>query len=158
MRYLVHRGTGTIIDPSDDVVIVDIDDHNLEEEDILELANSLPAWDKAVFMRGSEVVAGVSDDDIVDMLSYNLDNEHYAYCNANPGTWPAIRSRIMNTDSLFIEFNETFNDAVYQVSSRLNEVARLEEVANGNIIVPIIGDPNYVPLSVQHSRFNEVTE
>ena len=113
MRYLVHRGTGTIIDPLDDVVIVDIDDDNLEEEDILELANNADPTNKAVFMRASEVVAGVSDEDIVDMLSYNLDNGHYAYCNANPGTWPAIRSRIMNTDSLFIEFNETFNDAVY---------------------------------------------
>jgi len=58
MRYLVHRGTGTIIDPLDDVVLVDVDDDNLEEEDILALADSVPAWDKAVFMRGSEVVAG----------------------------------------------------------------------------------------------------
>ena len=126
MRYLVHRGTGTIIDPSDDVVIVDIDDDNLEEEDILELANSLPAWDKAVFMRGSEVVASVSDDDIVDMLSYDLDDLDYAYCHANPFTWPLIRSRIMNTDSLFIEFNETFKDSVLYVSSLLNE-----ELLNG---------------------------
>lgn len=123
MRYLVHRGTGTIIDQSDDVVIVDIDDDNLDETDILELANSLPFFNRAVFMRANEVVAGLSDEDIVDMLSYNLDNEHYAYCNANPGTWPLIRSRIMNTDSLFIEFNDTFNDTVYEVSSRLNEVA-----------------------------------
>jgi hypothetical protein len=120
MRYLVHRGTGTIIDPLDHVVIVDIDDDNLEEEDILALACQ---GDNAIIMKASEIVATVSDVDIVDMLSYNLDNEHYAYCNANPNTWPAIRSRIMNTDSLFIEFNETFNDAVYQVSSRLNEVA-----------------------------------
>jgi hypothetical protein len=123
MRYLVHRGTGTIIDPLDDVVIVDTNDDNLEEEDILEMANNASPSDKAIFMKAGEVVAGVSDEDIVDMLSYNLDNEHYAYCNANPGTWPLIRSRIMNTDSLFIEFNETFNEAVYQVSSRLNEVA-----------------------------------
>lgn len=121
MRYLVHRGTGTIIDPSDNVVIVDVDDDNLDEEDILELANS-QHWNKAVVLRFGEVVAAVSDEDIVDMLSYNLDNKHYAYCHANPGTWPAIRSRIMNTDSLFIEFNDTFTEAVYEVASRLNEV------------------------------------
>ena len=121
MRYLVHRGTGTIIDPSDDVVIVDVDDDNLEEEDILELANNAHPTDKAVFMRASEVVAGVSDEDIVDMLSYNLDNLDYAYCHANPNTWPLIRSRIMNTDSLFIEFDETFKDAILHVSSLLNE-------------------------------------
>ena len=124
MRYLVDRGTGTILGVNDDLVVVDVDDIvDLDESDILELADNVPAWNKAVVMRASEVVAGVSDEDIVDMLSYNLDNKHYAYCNANPSTWPAIRSRIMNTDSLFIEFNETFNDAVYQVSSRLNEVA-----------------------------------
>lgn len=123
MRYLVHRGTGTIIDPLDDVVIVNVDDDNLEEEDILELANNASPSDKAIFMRANEVVATVSDEDIVDMLSYNLDNKHYAYCNANPGTWPAIRSRIMNTGSLFIEFDDTFNEAVYQVSLRLNKVA-----------------------------------
>jgi hypothetical protein len=158
MRYLVHRGTGTIIDPSDDVVIVDVDDDNIDESDILELAHSMPFFNRAVFMRVNEVVASVSDEDIVDMLGYNLDNEHYAYCEANPDTWPLIRERIMNTDSVFIEFNDTFDDAVYQVSSRLNEVARLEEVANGNIIVPIIGDPNYAPLSVQHSRLNGVAE
>jgi hypothetical protein len=131
MRYLVHRGTGTIIDPLDDVVIVDVSvwqatewrKMDSSEEDILEMANNASPSDKAIFMKAGEVVAGVSDEDIVDMLSYNLDNEHYAYCNANPNTWPAIRSRIMNTDSLFIEFNETFNEAVYEVSSRLNEVA-----------------------------------
>lgn len=131
MRYLVHRGTGTIIDPSDDVVIVDVSvwqatqwrKMDSSEEDILEMANNADPTDKAIFMRASEVVAGVSDVDIVDMLSYNLDNEHYAYCNANPGTWPAIRSRIMNTDSLFIEFNETFKDSVLYVFSLLNEVA-----------------------------------
>jgi hypothetical protein len=74
-------------------------------------------------MKAGEVVATVSDEDIVDMLSYNLEQVDHSYCEANPDTWPLIRERIMNTDSLFIEFNETFNDAVYQVSSRLNEVA-----------------------------------
>lgn len=128
MRYLVHRGTGTIIDPLDDVVIVDIDDDNLEEEDILALADSVPAWDKAIFMKAGEVVAGVSDEDIVNMLSYDLDDLDYAYCHANPNTWPLIRSRIMNTDSLFIEFNETFKDSVLYVSSLLNEEL-LNEVA-----------------------------
>ena len=131
MRYLVHRGTGTIMDPLDDVVIVDVSvwqatewrKMDSSEEDILEMAANASPSDKAIFMKAGEVVAGVSDEDIVDMLSYNLDNEHYAYCNANPGTWPLIRSRIMNTDSLFIEFNETFTEAVYEVSSRLNEVA-----------------------------------
>ena len=123
MRYLVHRGTGTIIDPSDDVVIVDIDDDNLEEEDILELANGSSPNDRAVVMRVGEVVATVSDEDIVDMLSYNLEQVDHSYCHANPNTWPLIRSRIMNTDSLFIEFNDTFIEAVYEVSSRFNEVA-----------------------------------
>ena len=131
MRYLVHRGTGTIIDPSDDVVIVDVSvwqatewrKMDSSEEDILEMANNASPNDKAVIMRAGEVVAGVSDVDIVDMLSYDLDDLDYAYCHANPNTWPLIRSRIMNTDSLFIEFNETFKDSVLYVSSRLNEVA-----------------------------------
>jgi hypothetical protein len=131
MRYLVHRGTGTIIDPLDDVVIVDVSvwqatewrKMDSSEEDILEMANNASPSDKAIFMKAGEVVATVSDEDIVDMLSYNLEQVDYAYCNANPNTWPLIRSRIMNTDSLFIEFNDTFTEAVYEVSSRLNEVA-----------------------------------
>ena len=94
MRYLVHRGTGTIIDPSDDVVIVDIEDDNLEEEDILELANSLPAWNKAIVLRSDECPIRLSDEVIFTELNdyvYDLEEsgytDDYKYCQ-NRCHWP----------------------------------------------------------------------
>ena len=67
MRYLVHRGTGTIIDPLDDLVIVDIDDSFEQDEgDILELAECAPTWNKAVIGTYYELLS------VVEQLQENL--------------------------------------------------------------------------------------
>lgn len=123
MRYLVHRGTGTIIDPSDDVVIVDIDDDNLEEEDILELAKCLPAWNKAIVLRSDECPIRLSDEVIFTELNdyvYDLEesgySDDYRYCLANPHTWALIRDAIMNDDPLWNEYSDTWTNAVLTVA------------------------------------------
>jgi hypothetical protein len=58
MRYLVHRGTGTILGVNDDLVVVDINDDDQDEADILELADNVPAGYKPVVLRNDECPVG----------------------------------------------------------------------------------------------------
>jgi hypothetical protein len=134
MRYLVHRGTGTILGVNDDLVVVDLDDDDQDEADILELADNVPAWNKAVVLRNDECPVRLSDDDIFSELNdyvYNWqdvlgNDDDYFYCLNNPDTWPLIRSAIMNDDPLWNEYSDTWTNAISTVAERhryRNEVA-----------------------------------
>jgi len=91
MRYLVHRGTGTILGADDDLVIVDLDDSvEQDEEDILELADNVPAWNKAIVLRSDECPVRLSDEIIFSELNDYVCNwedalgndDDYFYCVA----------------------------------------------------------------------------
>ena len=134
MRYLVHRGTGTILGVNDDLVVVDIDDDDQDEADILELADNVPAGYKAVVLRNDECPVRLSDDDIFSELNdyvYNWqdvlgNDDDYFYCLNNPDTWPLIRSAILNDDPLWSEYIDTWTNAISTVAERhryRNEVA-----------------------------------
>jgi len=128
MRYLVHRGTGTILGVNDDLVIVDIDDSNLDidEADILELAAKAMPKDKAVILASDECPVRLSDEDIYNELYdyvYNWNDvlgsdDDYKYCISNSDTWPLIRSAIMNDDPLWNEYSDTWTNAILTVAER----------------------------------------
>jgi hypothetical protein len=129
MRYLVHRGTGTILEVNEDLVIVDIEDSNLDidEADILELAAKAMPKDKAVILASGECPVRLSDEDIYSELYdyvYNWndalgsDDDNYLYCLSNPDTWPLIRSAIMNDVSLWNEYSDTWTNAILTVAER----------------------------------------
>jgi hypothetical protein len=130
MRYLVHRGTGTILGVNDDLVIVDLDDSiEQEEEDILELADNVPAWNKAIVLRSDECPVRLSDEIIFSELNdyvYNWNDvegsdDDYLYCLGNPDTWALIRSAIMNDDPLWNEYSDTWSHAISSVAEAHRE-------------------------------------
>ena len=130
MRYLVDRGTGTILGVNDDLVIVDIDDSvEQDESDILELADNVPAWNKAVVLAIGECPIRLSDDNIFSELNdyvYNWqdvigNDDDYFYCLSNPDTWPLIRSAILNDDPLWNEYSDTWSNAILTVAERHRE-------------------------------------
>lgn len=135
MRYLVHRGTGTILGVNDDLVIVDLDDSvDLDESDILDLADNVPAWNKAIVLRNDECPIRLSDEIISSELNdyvYNWqdvlgNDDNYFYCLSNPDTWSLIRSAIMNDDPLWSEYSDTWSNAISSVAEAhryRNEVA-----------------------------------
>ena len=123
MRYLVHRGTGTIIDPSDDVVIVDIDDDNLEEEDILELARQ---GSRAIILTASECLGALRDEDIVDELHENVYNGHnsnagdiadYLYCLTHIDTIEWIRAEIIEDSRISDIASSVWHEAILTVAA-----------------------------------------
>jgi hypothetical protein len=128
MRYLVHRGTGTILGVNDDLVIVDIDDSNLDidEADILELADKSGSWGRAVILASGECPVRLSDEDIYNELYdyvYNWNDvlgsdDDYKYCISHSDTWPLIRSAIMNDDPLWNEYSDTWTNAILTVAER----------------------------------------
>jgi hypothetical protein len=76
----------------------------------------------------------LSDDDIFSELNdyvYNWqdvlgNDDDYFYCLSNPDTWPLIRSAIMNDDTLWNEYSDTWTNAILTVASDhryRNEVA-----------------------------------
>lgn len=136
MRYLVHRGTGTILGADDDLVIVDLDDSvEQDESDILELADSMPrSLNRAVVLAIGECPIRLSDENIFSELNdyvYNWQDvlgsdDDYFYCLSNPDTWPLIRSAILNDDPLWNEYSDTWTNAISTVAERhryRNEVA-----------------------------------
>jgi len=129
MRYLVHRGTGTILGVNDDLVIVDIDDSNLDidEADILELADKAMPKDKAVIGTWHELPIVLTNEYIAIELDHNVyqmndrlgsDDDDYFYCLSNPDTWPLIRSAIMNDDPLWNEYADVWTNAILTVAER----------------------------------------
>jgi hypothetical protein len=139
MRYLVHRGTGTILGVNDDLVIVDIDDSNLDidEADILELADKAISNYKAVIGTLYELPLILTDEAISSELNdyaYNwsefeiveADNDPYVYCLNNPDTWPLIRDAIIEDNALWNEYADTWSNAIHTVATDhryRNEVA-----------------------------------
>jgi hypothetical protein len=133
MRYLVHRGTGTILGVNDDLVIVDIDENNydhddISEADILELANNAKYFDKAIIGNTYDLPMDISDQGIANELNDYVSNwsyvdveigetDSYGYCLSNPDTWPLIRSAILNDDPLWNEYSDTFANAVITVAN-----------------------------------------
>ena len=134
MRYLVHRGTGTILRVNDDLVIVDIDDDDQDEADILELADKANPIDKAIIGTRYELPIDLTNDIIASELNdyaYNdeksADNDdNYFYCLNNPDTWPLIRDHIIEDNALWNEYTDTWSNAILTVASDhryRNEVA-----------------------------------
>jgi hypothetical protein len=137
MRYLVDRGTGTIVPVDGDLVIVDVSEWqatqwkklDTSDDDILEMANNVPACNKAVVLAIGECPIRLSDDNIFSELNdyvYNwqdvIDNDDdYFYCLSNPDTWPLIRSAILNDDPLWNEYSDTWSNAILTVAERHRE-------------------------------------
>ena len=125
MRYLVHRGTGTILGVNDDLVIVDIDDDDLDEGDILEIADKATWKDKPLIGTYYELPIFISDTAIATELNDYVSNWDYidnetdvhSYCLNNPDTWSLIRDYIIEDNSLWNEYSETFAMAVQTVAN-----------------------------------------
>lgn len=134
----MHRGTGTILDIDDDLVIVDIDDNaDIDENDILELADKAKYFDKAIIGNTYDLPMDISDQGIANELNDYVANwdyvnveigetDSYGYCLANPATWPLIRQIILDDVALWSEYGNTFANAVITVAnehSAMNGVA-----------------------------------
>ena len=131
MRYLVDRGTGTIVPLTrtllnGDLVIVDVGHDEFDEADILELADKGMPRNRAVILASDECPVRLSDDDIYNELYdyvYNWNDvlgsdDDYKYCISNSDTWPLIRSAIMNDDPLWNEYADTWTNAILTVAER----------------------------------------
>jgi hypothetical protein len=135
MRYLVDRGTGTILGVNDDLVIVDINDNDdIDETGILELADKVKWFNKAIIGTFYETPIFISDMAIATELNdyvYNneisADNDdNYFYCLSNPDTWPLIRDAVIEDHALWNEYSDTWTNAISAVAERhryRNEVA-----------------------------------
>ena len=130
MRYLVDRGTGTIVPltrtlVNGDLVIVDVGHDEFDSENILFRADKAMPKDKAVIGTWHELPLILTDNAISSDLSdyaYNdeksADNDdNYFYCLSNPDTWPLIRSAIMNDDPLWNEYADTWSNAILTVAT-----------------------------------------
>ena len=133
MRYLVDRGTGTIVPltrtfVNGDLVIVDVGHDEFDEADILELAHKARYFDKAVIGTVNDVPMDISDQGITNELNDYVSNwayvdveigetDCYGYCLANPDTLPLIRNMILNDLALWSEYGNTFANAVITVSN-----------------------------------------
>jgi hypothetical protein len=136
MRYLVHRGTGTILGVNDDLVIIDVDDNvDVDEVDILELADKANLRDKAIIGTLYELPVNLTNDIIASELNdyaYNdersADNDdNYFYCLSNPDTWSLIRDHIIEDNALWNEYTDTWSNAILTVATDhryRNEVAQ----------------------------------
>jgi hypothetical protein len=139
MRYLVDRGTGTIVPLTrtllnGDLVIVDVGHDEFNEADILELADKARYLDKAIIGNAYDVPMDISDTGISNELNDYVSNwsyvdveigetDSYGYCLANPDTWPLIRDLILNDVALWSEYGNTFAHAVITVANQHNGVA-----------------------------------
>ena len=135
MRYLVDRGTGTIVPLNGDLVIVDTAVLELYDTvAILEIANKLKLLDKAIIGTRYELPIDLTNDVIASELNdyaYNdersADNDdNYFYCLSNPDTWSLIRDHIIEDNALWNEYADTWSNAIHTVASDhryRNEVA-----------------------------------
>lgn len=135
MRYLVDRGTGTIVPLNGDLVIVDT--AILESYDtvaILEIADKARYFDKAVIGTHYEIPLILTDKAISSELNdyvYNSEisadnDDNYFYCLSNPDTWALIRDHIIEDNALWNEYSDTWSNAIHTVASDhryRNEVA-----------------------------------
>jgi hypothetical protein len=128
MRYLVDRGTGTIVPLNGDLVIVDVDHDEFDSENILYRADKARYFDKAVIGNVYDVPMDISDNGISDELNNYVSNwdyvnveidetDSYGYCLSNPATWPLIRDVILNDVALWSEYGNTFANAVITVAN-----------------------------------------
>tara|TARA_R110000868_G_scaffold55527_3_gene172654 strand:+ start:203 stop:610 length:408 start_codon:yes stop_codon:yes gene_type:complete len=129
MRYLVDRGTGTIVPLNDDLVIVDVDHDEFDSENILYRADKCQLWDKAIIGLRYEFPLVLTDKAIASELNdyaYNdemsADNDdNYFYCLNNPDTWSLIRDAIVNDDPFWNEYSDTWTNAILTVAERHRE-------------------------------------
>lgn len=137
MRYLVDRGTGTIVPLTrtllnGDLVIVDVGHDEFNEADILELADKARYFDKAIIGTVNDVPMDISDQGITNELNDYVSNwsyvdveigetDCYGYCLANPDTWPLIRNMVLNDVALWAQYADTFANAVITVSNEHSE-------------------------------------
>jgi hypothetical protein len=128
MRYLVDRGTGTIVPLNGDLVIVDVEHDEFDSENILYRADKARYFDKAVIGTVDDVPMDISDQGITDELNVYVSNwanvnveigetDCYGYCLANPDTLPLIRNMVLDDIALWSEYSNTFANAVITVSN-----------------------------------------
>jgi hypothetical protein len=133
MRYLVDRGTGTIVPLNGDLVIVDVGNDEFDSENILYRADKARYFDKAVIGNTYDVPMDISDQGITDELNDYVSNwdyvdveidetDCYGYCLANPDTLPLIRNMVLNDVALWSEYGNTFANAVITVANEHSEV------------------------------------
>lgn len=140
MRYLVDRGTGTIVPLTrtllnGDLVIVDVGHGEFDEADILELADKARYFDKAIIGNAYDLPMDISDTGISSELNDYVSNwdyvnveidetDSFGYCLANPDTWPLIREMVLDDVALWSEYGNTFSNAVITVANEHNGVAK----------------------------------
>jgi hypothetical protein len=128
MRYLVDRGTGTIVPLNGDLVIVDVGHDEFDSENILYRADKARYFDKAVIGNTYDVPMDISDQGITNELNDYVSNwsyvdveigetDCYGYCLANPDTLPLIRNMVLNDLALWSEYGNTFANAVITVAN-----------------------------------------
>lgn len=137
MRYLVDRGTGTIVPLNGDLVIVDVEHDQFDSENILYRADKARYFDKATIGNIYDLPMDISDQGIANELNDYVSNwdyvnveidetDSYGYCLANPATWPLIRQIVLDDVALWSEYGNTFANAVITVAnehSAMNGVA-----------------------------------
>ena len=134
MRYLVDRGTGTIVPINGDLVIVDVEHDQFDSENILCRADKSKLWDKAVIGTVNDLPMDISDlgiaNELNDYVSYwgyvNVEideTDSYGYCLANPDTWPVIRAAILHNRNLWDICSDTFANAVIDAARNHDGVA-----------------------------------
>lgn len=137
MRYLVDRGTGTIVPLGGDLVIVELEHDQFDSENILYRADKARYFDKAVIGTVNDLPMDISDQGIANELNDYVSNwayvdveigetDCYGYCLANPDTLPLIRNMVLNDLALWSEYGNTFANAVITVA---NEHSGTVEVA-----------------------------
>jgi hypothetical protein len=126
MRYLVDRGTGTIVPLNGDLVIVDTAVLELYDTvAILEIAGKLKLLDKAIIGTRYELPIDLTNDFIASELNdyaynfqFSVDNDdNYFYCLNNPDTWPLIRDAIIEDNALWNEYADTWSNAIHTVAT-----------------------------------------
>jgi hypothetical protein len=128
MRYLVDRGTGTIVPLNGKLVIVDVEHEEFNAENILFRANNSGYFDKAVIGTESDLPINISDQAIANELNDYVSNwdyvnveiddtDCYGYCLANPETLPWIREIVLDDVALWSEYFNTFANAVITVAN-----------------------------------------
>ena len=134
MRYLVDRGTGTIVPINGDLVIVDVEHDQFDSENILFRADKSKLWDKAVIGTVNDLPMDISDQGIANELNDYVSNwgyvnveidetDSYGYCLANPDTWPVIRAAILDNRNLWDICSDTFANAVIDAARNHDGVA-----------------------------------
>ena len=135
MRYLVDRGTGSIVPLNDDLVIVDTAILELYDNvAILELAGKAKWFDKAIIGNTYDLPMDISDQGIANELNDYVSNwgyvnveidetDSYGYCLANPDTWPVIRAAILDNQNLWDICSDTFANAVIDAARNHDGVA-----------------------------------